>query len=257
MILRLLLLVLLGVAGYLFLQGEPGNPPDSIHGDGDSVASDPALIQEAAIESGEPRRERAVSGVVATTASASVLSFEGHLEQRVIDSTRPKQPSSDATRSVASAVSNRTWNPEGKILTVAQEQELQRRLNEHNEAVARLESDEVDLRRDAFLQAVKKGQSDVELTVMPSAVMSHTEADAANRKIQRERMERMEARLGAAMRDWAYVAMGTIEPDMVARSVIIYTTKEQAPALFDVRRRMVEAGHSLHRDMSQFFLGIR
>ena len=251
---RILGIAIVAGCAYLLLARDPAVPPVALSataGPDVEPAGKPQTTAgaerlEAPIVAPEPPR-------LVPSIAPSSQTLEEHLEQRVIATTQPRAPSSDATWSVANACSNALWNPRQRTLTVAQEQELQARLNQHNVDMARYEREEVGLRREAFLQAVRSGQTDVLVTTVAGPAISTTEADAANRQAQGERMDQLGQRLGRVMDDWAYTAMGTVAPDMVGRSVIIYTTKEQAPGLFGVRRQMVEANASLHQDMVRFF----
>jgi hypothetical protein len=253
MMMRILVIAIVAGCAYLLLARDPAVPPVALS------ATSGRYVEPAGAPQAGAGAERLEAPIVAPeppevpSNAPSSQTLEGHLEQRVIASTQPRAPSSDATWSVANACSNALWNPRQRTLTVAQEQELQARLNQHNVDMARYEREEVGLRQEAFLQAVRSGQTDVLVTTVAGPAISTTEADAANRQAQGERMDQLGQRLGRVMDDWAYTAMGTVAPDMVGRSVIIYTTKEQAPGLFGVRRQMVEANTALHQDMVRFF----
>jgi hypothetical protein len=250
---RVLILATVVVVAYWLWLPQDSLPPRALEDPAPRVSQQPFRVDDSAAERAGRREESLTPEVVAPSSSMPSISLAGHLEQRVLESTRNRKPSSNATRSVTSAVNNRIWNPNGKVLSVAQEAELSRRLEQHNELMARLEMDEVALRREAFLQAVRMGQSDIVLNVQADAIVSQSEADVANSKSFAEQTQRLEGRLGKLMEDWAYTAMGTLEPDMIPRTVMVYVTKEQAPALFGVRRGMVDAGRSLQRDMMRFF----
>lgn len=226
------------------------------------VRAEPADLRP--VESEGTAVEPDVAAPAATTTARQT--FEQYLADRLeralsedADGMSPFGMPSPWWGSAEQVAREKRFNPERKELKSEQLEALSELLREQRERDAELQRENRALTRAAVLQAVRDSRFVVR-EQPPIAAANATElarqanlAMAEGQRAQSEMLAELTTLYGEPLRDWAYSACATSEPDGVSRQTVVYFTRPDAPEVFACRDRWSAAHKENDLMLRQFF----
>ena len=160
------------------------------------------------------------------------------------------------------AASDPRFNPNHKQLSPDQLEDLRGILRAQVQRQRELELQDRQLTREALKRSVERGlfvtREQAPLTARDPAELARQAHALATRsgQDQREMQDILTVRLGQPMRDWAYSACATSQPDGVGRQTIVYFTRRDAPEVFACRDTLLGLRPNNHDELRRFFANL-
>ena len=283
---RIVWLLALGVGGVaLFaLRGVPSDEtpvpddepthaaPESRSDRSADAAPAPATAPPLDVDSHQVQREGAASGaetpsqdagssdVLASTVFVSADLVEASFGQKKTFDREGVKPT--PTHTVQSACAKGYLNPTGKVLSEAQQQELQQLLDRQTAEEFELHVDDFRQRKESFLRAIRRGSyfglPAEELDPrMPFTRANMAVLNSARITRAKEITKAMESKFGREHHDWMRMQVGVTDASGAHRDVFVYYTRKDEPYAFAAWDRVNAHASAQRQQLKDFFAAVR